>query len=78
MFPNVRKRGREQVGSLEAGNHFIEVDIVDEIFDAGAANVMGLYKGCLTVQIIVGARGLGRRSALIMFNSFRLRCENMN
>ena len=54
-------RGREQIGSLGAGNHFIEVDVVDEIFDERAANIMGLYKGCLTVQIHCGSRGLGHQ-----------------
>jgi tRNA-splicing ligase RtcB len=54
-------RGREQIGSLGAGNHFIEVDIVDEIFDQNAANVMGLYKDHLTVQIHCGSRGLGHQ-----------------
>jgi tRNA-splicing ligase RtcB len=56
-----KTRGREQIGSLGAGNHFIEVDVVDEIFDEEAANVMGLYKGCLTVQIHCGSRGLGHQ-----------------
>jgi tRNA-splicing ligase RtcB len=54
-------RGREQIGSLGAGNHFVEVDVVDEIFDEEAANVMGLRKGCLTVQIHCGSRGLGHQ-----------------
>ncbi|HET9591241.1 MAG TPA: RtcB family protein, partial [Anaerolineales bacterium] len=56
-----KARGREQLGSLGAGNHFIEVDVVDEIFDEEAANVMGLYMGCLTVQIHCGSRGLGHQ-----------------
>jgi tRNA-splicing ligase RtcB len=56
-----KARGREQIGSLGAGNHFIEVDVVDEIFDEEAATVMGLYKGCLTVQIHCGSRGLGHQ-----------------
>lgn len=56
-----KARGREQVGSLGAGNHFIEVEVVDEIFDEGAANVMGIHKGCLTVQIHCGSRGLGHQ-----------------
>jgi len=56
-----KARGREQVGSLGAGNHFIEVDVVDEVFDEQAANVMGLHKGCLTVQIHCGSRGLGHQ-----------------
>lgn len=56
-----KERGRSQIGSLGAGNHFIEVDIVDEVFDEEAANVMGIYKGCLTVQIHCGSRGLGHQ-----------------
>src|SRR6266498_2867372 len=52
-----KTRGREQLGSLGAGNHFIEVDVVDQVFHEEAANVMGLYKGCLTVQIHCGSRG---------------------
>ncbi len=56
-----KARGREQIGSLGAGNHFIEVEVVDEIFDEEAANVMGLYKGCLVVQIHCGSRGLGHQ-----------------
>jgi len=56
-----KERGRSQIGSLGAGNHFIEVDVVDEIFNEVAANVMGIYKGCLTVQIHCGSRGLGHQ-----------------
>ncbi len=56
-----KARGREQLGSLGAGNHFIEVDVVDEMFDEHAANVMGIYKGCLAVQIHCGSRGLGHQ-----------------
>jgi tRNA-splicing ligase RtcB len=56
-----KTRGREQIGSLGAGNHFIEVDVVDEIFDEKAANVMGIHKGHLTVQIHCGSRGLGHQ-----------------
>lgn len=56
-----KTRGREQVGSLGAGNHFIEVEVVDEIFDEEAANAMGLSKGFLTVMIHCGSRGLGHQ-----------------
>src|SRR6266508_3932603 len=56
-----KTRGREQLGSLGAGNHFIEVDVVNEIFNEEAAYAMGLYKGCLTVQIHCGSRGLGHQ-----------------
>ena len=56
-----KQRGREQIGSLGAGNHFIEADVVDEIFDEQAANIMGIHKGYLTVQIHCGSRGLGHQ-----------------
>jgi tRNA-splicing ligase RtcB len=56
-----RDRGRTQVGTLGAGNHFIEVEVVDEVFDAEAARVIGLREGCLTVLIHCGSRGFGHQ-----------------
>jgi len=56
-----KQRGKEQIGSLGAGNHFIEVDVVDQIFDKNSASIMGLEQGCLTVQIHCGSRGLGHQ-----------------
>ncbi len=56
-----KERGRPQLGTLGAGNHFIEVDVVDEIYDAQAAQVMGLRQGDLTLQIHCGSRGFGHQ-----------------
>jgi tRNA-splicing ligase RtcB (3'-phosphate/5'-hydroxy nucleic acid ligase) len=56
-----KKRGQDQVGSLGAGNHFIEVDVVNQVFDATSAAMMGLHQGCLAVQIHCGSRGLGHQ-----------------
>ncbi len=56
-----RERGRPQLGTLGAGNHFIEVDRVEQIFDREAAQVMGLYEDCLVVQIHCGSRGFGHQ-----------------
>ncbi len=56
-----KKRGQTQLGSLGAGNHFIEIDVVDEIFAEQAATVMGLRVGCLAIQIHCGSRGLGHQ-----------------
>lgn len=56
-----RDRGRTQVGTLGAGNHFIEVEVVDRVFDAAAAGAMGLEEGCLTVLIHCGSRGFGHQ-----------------
>ncbi len=57
--PRARERGIPQLGSLGAGNHFLEIDVVDEIFDADAAREFGLREGCVVVQIHCGSRGLG-------------------
>jgi tRNA-splicing ligase RtcB len=53
------ERGKGQLGSLGSGNHFLEVQIVDEIYDETAAEVMGLFKGQITVMIHCGSRGFG-------------------
>jgi len=56
-----RERGRPQLGSLGAGNHFIEIDLVEQVFDSTAASVMGLEQGMLAVQIHCGSRGFGHQ-----------------
>jgi len=61
LSPRALKRGTEQVGSLGAGNHFIEVDVVSRIFDEPAARAMGLNEGDLALQIHCGSRGLGHQ-----------------
>ncbi len=66
-----KQRGREQIGSLGAGNHFIEVDVVEQIFDPQAAAVMGLHEGCLAVQIHCGSRGLGHQVCTDYVQSFQ-------
>jgi tRNA-splicing ligase RtcB len=52
-------RGAEQCGTLGSGNHFLEVQIVDHVFDETAANAMGLEKDMVCVMIHSGSRGLG-------------------
>lgn len=54
-------RGRDQVGTLGSGNHFLELDIVDEIFDEDAADALGLDAGTMCVFIHSGSRGLGHQ-----------------
>jgi tRNA-splicing ligase RtcB len=53
------QRGRDQVGTVGSGNHFIEVGWVDEVYDASAAHVLGLDPETVTVFIHSGSRGLG-------------------
>ncbi len=61
ISPRALKRGSEQVGSLGAGNHFIEIDLVDEVFDDRAARAMRIEAGTLALQIHCGSRGLGHQ-----------------
>ena len=56
-----KARGRGQIGSVGAGNHFIEVDVVDTVFDPATASAFGLRAGCLVAQIHCGSRGLGHQ-----------------
>lgn len=53
------ERGLSQVGTLGSGNHFLEVGVVEEIYDPRAAQVFGLEEGTITVLIHCGSRGLG-------------------
>ena len=56
-----KERGRGQIGTLGAGNHFAEIDVIDEIFDEDAAHAFGLFPGQVVVQIHCGSRGLGHQ-----------------
>jgi len=53
------ERGRDQLGTLGSGNHFLEVQMVEDIRDEAAAAVLGLFPGQVTVTIHTGSRGLG-------------------
>ena len=53
------ERGRDQLGTLGSGNHFLEIQQVETIHDEAAAQVLGLFPGQLTVSIHTGSRGLG-------------------
>lgn len=55
------ERGRAQQGTLGSGNHFLEIQHVDEIYDEQAANSLGLFKGQVTVMIHTGSRGFGHQ-----------------
>ena len=57
-----KERGREQLGTLGSGNHFLEIQVVDKIYDPKAAAVMGITEvGQVTVMIHTGSRGLGHQ-----------------
>ena len=57
------KRGLPQLGSLGSGNHFLEVDVVDNVFDERIAKAYGLKDGSITVTVHCGSRGCGHQIA---------------
>jgi len=58
-----RKRGIPQLGSLGSGNHFLEIDRVEEVFDPVVAEAFGLQKGGITISVHCGSRGCGHQIA---------------
>ncbi len=57
----VYERGRNQLGTLGSGNHFVEVQVVEELFLPDVADAFGLEKGQVTVMIHSGSRGAGHQ-----------------
>jgi tRNA-splicing ligase RtcB len=57
-----KERGAPQLGSLGAGNHFLEVQVVEEVFDDHPANAMGLFVGQVCVMLHSGSRGMGHQT----------------
>jgi len=58
-----KKRGLPQLGTLGAGNHFLEIQKVEEIYDEKIARIFGLEKGKIVIMIHCGSRGLGHQVA---------------
>lgn len=58
-----KARGRAQLGTLGSGNHFIEVQEVEKLFDVSVARVFGLKAGEIVIMIHCGSRGLGHQTA---------------
>jgi tRNA-splicing ligase RtcB len=56
-----QRRQREEMGTLGSGNHYLEVQEVEELFDAAAAEAYGLHGGDIVVMIHCGSRGLGHQ-----------------
>jgi tRNA-splicing ligase RtcB len=56
-----KDRGFQQLGSLGSGNHFLEIDEIQEVYDEEVARVFGLSEGCIALQIHCGSRGLGHQ-----------------
>lgn len=67
------ERGKTQVGTLGGGNHFIEIQLVDEVYDQAAADTYGLVKGNITIMIHTGSRGFGHQVATDFIERIRKR-----
>ncbi len=61
VSPTAKKRGKAQIGTLGAGNHFLEIQYVEKVFDGKAAKAFGLREGMVTVMIHCGSRGFGHQ-----------------
>lgn len=55
------QRGAPEIGTLGAGNHFLEIQRVEKIYDEGIAKAFGLFEGQITVMIHTGSRGFGHQ-----------------
>ncbi len=55
------ERGGAQLGTLGSGNHFLEVQVVDEVFDERVAKVFGIFEGQITIMLHSGSRGFGHQ-----------------
>jgi len=55
------ERGKDQLGTLGSGNHFVEVGYVDKVYDEKLADQIGLFKDQITIIIHTGSRGLGHQ-----------------
>lgn len=60
---HAKARGRDQLGTMGAGNHFVEVGYVEKIFDENAARNLNLFQDQITILIHTGSRGLGHQVA---------------
>ena len=76
-----KNRGRDQVGTLGSGNHFLEIQKIAEIFDEKTAQTFGLFKDQIVIMIHCGSRGLGhqvctdylREFIPLMLNKYKIR-----
>lgn len=78
VSPRAKQRGQPQLGTLGSGNHFIEIQEVEHIFDEKVASAFGLFEGQLTVEIHSGSRGLGHQVCSEYVKSFQTAVKAYN
>lgn len=78
------ERGKKQLGTLGSGNHFLELQIVDEIYDEEVAKKLNLFKDQVVLMIHCGSRGFGHQIATdfinlmlkVMENKYKIKVED--
>ena len=78
---HAKNRGRDQVGTLGSGNHFLEIQKVAEVFDQKVAEAFGLFKDQIVIMIHCGSRGLGHQVCSdylkefipLMYNKYKIK-----
>ncbi|HET7436310.1 MAG TPA: RtcB family protein [Thermoanaerobaculia bacterium] len=63
VSPHARERGADQLGTIGSGNHFVEIDRVDAVYDTDEAERLGIVRDAIVIQIHTGSRGLGHQVA---------------
>jgi len=71
VSPRAKKRGTRQLGTLGAGNHFVEIGEVVEVYDEAVAQQFGVYPGQAVLWIHTGSRGLGHQVCTDYVNAHR-------
>jgi len=72
------ERGKDEVGTLGAGNHFIEVQLVERIFNEDLAKIFGMEVGSITVMIHTGSRGFGHQIATDYISLMKKELKDFN
>ena len=60
---DAKQRGHDQLGTIGSGNHFVEIDVIETVYDDAEAARLGLARGAIVLQIHTGSRGLGHQVA---------------
>jgi tRNA-splicing ligase RtcB len=71
VSPKAKKRGSDQLGTLGAGNHFVEIGEVVEVYDQEVAQQFGVFAGQMVLWVHSGSRGLGHQVCTDYVNSLR-------
>ncbi len=71
VSPKAKKRGSDQLGTLGAGNHFVEIGEVVDIYDEDVAQQFGVFPGQMVLWVHSGSRGLGHQVCTDYIDSLR-------